>query len=358
VYNYRTGANRSNGCMKNHLEYLKQRRFESLDGLRAVSIIAVIWHHTYPAGMSTVMGSIGAEGVTLFFAISGFLITTLLLREHDRNGIIDLKEFYIRRILRIFPLYYGTLLIYILVVALIEGKNSIGKSFFSNLLYFSTFTSNLFVKLDGRVIFYFAWSVAAEEQFYLIWPPVLKFFVAYKRISVLIFLATVAYVSAIQFGFNVLSVFPSAIFIGALLGLALHSRWSFRLLYLLLGQRWSSIIVAAALFFALIEGSISVYLLHTIFVALVGSCVIREDNFLASTLRMRPVAYIGSISYGMYMLHMLSRNVVLKLLDGFNLNEGGLEVFLLTSITALIVASLSYKRFESVFLKMKKSHSR
>lgn len=92
---------------------------------------------------------------------------TLLLRERERNSKIDLKAFYIRRSLRIFPLYYGVLFLYMVLVSVLERDSTAGQAFFNNLIYFATYTSNLFVPLDGRVIFYFAWSLAAEEQFYL-----------------------------------------------------------------------------------------------------------------------------------------------------------------------------------------------
>jgi peptidoglycan/LPS O-acetylase OafA/YrhL len=73
---------------------------------------------------------------------------------------------------------------------------------------------------------------------------------------------------------------------------------------------------------------------------------------------MKPVAYIGSISYGMYMLHMLSKNLVMKLLGALKLPTNGLEVFVLTFVMATFVAGLSYKYYESFFLKLKKSHER
>ena len=156
-----------------HALFLSQKRFGSLDGLRAICIVTIIWQHTAPAWVNPTLAHIGSQGVTLFFAISGFLITTLLLRERARNADIDIKSFYVRRALRIFPLYYGVLALYVAVVTVMERHTAAGRAFFDNLIYFATCTSNLFVPLDGRVIFYFAWSVAAEEQFYLLWPSVL-----------------------------------------------------------------------------------------------------------------------------------------------------------------------------------------
>jgi peptidoglycan/LPS O-acetylase OafA/YrhL len=151
--------------------YRSCKRFGSLDGLRAISILAVIWHHTQPVRFAgSTLSYIGAQGVTLFFAISGFLISTLMLREYERNGRIDLLAFYMRRSLRIFPLYFTVLGIYVLAVLLLERDTEPGKAFFANLPYFATYTSNLFVELRERVIFYFAWSLAAEEQFSSVAP--------------------------------------------------------------------------------------------------------------------------------------------------------------------------------------------
>ena len=128
--------------------------------------------------------SIGASGVSLFFVLSGFLITTLLLREHDAHGRIGLRDFYARRALRIFPLYFAVLALYAAITFLTERDaqghlNGAARLFASNLPYYATYTNNWFVDLklneDGqrRVIFIFAWSLATEEQFYAFWPPVL-----------------------------------------------------------------------------------------------------------------------------------------------------------------------------------------
>src|SRR5262245_38294354 len=91
--------------------YLALARFPELDGLRALSILPVIWHHSTTRLLDGVLGK-GPLGVHLFFAISGFLITTLLLRERRATGAISMKNFYARRSLRIFPLYYAVLGIY------------------------------------------------------------------------------------------------------------------------------------------------------------------------------------------------------------------------------------------------------
>src|SRR5450631_4176118 len=101
-----------------HDAYLATRHFGALDGLRCFSIVPVVWHHCTPRPLPGLLGK-GPAGVDLFFCISGFLITTLLLREKSRTGQIALHGFYVRRALRILPLYYAVLLSYVAFAALL-----------------------------------------------------------------------------------------------------------------------------------------------------------------------------------------------------------------------------------------------
>lgn len=339
--------------MTPHARFLSQKRFGSLDGLRAISIIAVIWQHTAPTWVSATLAHIGAQGVNLFFAISGFLITTLLLRERSRTAAIDLKAFYLRRACRIFPIYYGVLALYIVIVALMEMDSSVGQAFFTNLKYFATFTSNLFVPLDGRVIFYFSWSVAAEEQFYLLWPSLLLITGTISRASILLCLTVVACAIGQLLGSQLLSAVPIAIVVGALLAIALHTPTSFRALEPFLARSWSFVAIAISLAIALTVVSVPSFVTDTLFVAMVGACVVRESHALAQFLSWKPIAYIGSISYGMYMLHLLCKNAIVKLLGALKLPSNGLEVFVATLLLVIVVASLSFRYYESFFMKMK-----
>jgi peptidoglycan/LPS O-acetylase OafA/YrhL len=341
-----------------HTDYLHRHRFNSLDGLRAVSILAVIWHHTAPVGVNALLAGIGAQGVQLFFAISGFLITTLLLREKTRNGKIDLKAFYLRRSLRIFPLYYGTLILYIVVVALLEPHTQTGRAFFSNLVYFATYTSNLFVPLDGRVIFYFAWSLAAEEQFYLIWPPLLLIAASSKRAAIILIITLLICICGQFSGDKFLSAVPLPIIMGALLAIALNHGPSYQRLFLFLGQQWSASIAALCLVLSLVIPDLPGFISSLFFTLLVAACVIRDRHPLTAALSLKPVAYIGSISYGMYMLHMLCKNFVVKLCSAMGFSDTGLWLFVLTTLLAIAVATISFNYYESWFLGWKSRFER
>ena len=144
-------------------------RIPSLDGLRAISILLVVVGHAispkaFPT-LFTMFGHLGNYGVRIFFLISGFLITTLLLKEHDRTGHISLKNFYIRRSLRIFPAFY-------LYVATIVVLSSLGMVvlYQGDLLHTLTYTMNYHMKRSWYLNH--IWSLSVEEQFYLLWPAV------------------------------------------------------------------------------------------------------------------------------------------------------------------------------------------
>lgn len=344
--------------MSTHAQFLALKRFGSLDGLRALSILAVIWHHTAPGWITGTWSHIGSEGVTLFFAISGFLITSLLLRERDRQDHIDLKAFYWRRALRIFPLYYTVLLIYVLLVWVMERHSPAGQAFFANLPYFASYTSNMFVKMDDRTIFYFAWSLAAEEQFYLIWPPVLVLCATLGRAFWPVLAVIVVCIGGQLSGQKFLSAVPLAIVYGALMAMLLHMRTGFDVVRRILGFPGAPVVMLAVLLMALGVWHWPPFATHLVFAALVIACVIREDHVLQRFLALRPLAYMGMISYGMYMLHMLCKNVVVKLGKFAGMGNDSLGVFVGTLLLSVVVAGLSFRYYESIFLKLKKPYER
>ncbi len=151
------------------LSPLLPSRIPSLDGLRAISIALVLLGHlvgtqNFPAWIHP-PASLANMGVRVFFVISGFLITSLLLKEWDKTGRISLKQFYLRRIFRIFPAFYvyiGVVLVLVWAgwVAVLDG----------DLLHAFTYTMN-YHHPHGWPLAHL-WSLAVEEQFYLMWPAV------------------------------------------------------------------------------------------------------------------------------------------------------------------------------------------
>src|SRR4029453_9090916 len=147
-------------------------RIPSLDGLRAISIAFVFFGHlagTRGFPLSTQTGNatgLAELGVHVFFVISGYLITRLLLEEIDRNGRIDLRRFYLRRTLRIFPPYYT--LLALLFIADIAGFVGLHRH---DVLRAMTYTTNY--APDRSWYVGHTWSLSVEEQFYLLWPAVM-----------------------------------------------------------------------------------------------------------------------------------------------------------------------------------------
>ena len=153
----------------------KTRNIPSLDGMRAVSILLVIVAHSsrnfsrwVPLPLSTYL-LFAHTGVSVFFVISGFLITSLLLKELDATGDIGLKRFYLRRAFRIFPPFYLYLaVIFALVLA------GVWHTSLRPFLFAASYTSDYYLGPDGGFAgLQHIWSLSVEEQFYLLWPATL-----------------------------------------------------------------------------------------------------------------------------------------------------------------------------------------
>ena len=148
-----------------------------LNGLRAMAAISVMFSHIFQKtfgdwGVTGLTIPVFGGGVTLFFVISGFLITYLLLKELKITNQVDIKRFYLRRILRIWPLYYGYLFV---AIILLFGFGLSSDILNKNLLYYLFFSANVpFFFGNGIWIIVHYWSIGVEEQFYLFWPWLIK----------------------------------------------------------------------------------------------------------------------------------------------------------------------------------------
>jgi peptidoglycan/LPS O-acetylase OafA/YrhL len=347
-----------------HQVYLDRKYFQTLDGLRGLSILAVIWHHS---GEHQGILNKGYMGVDLFFAISGMLITSLLLREQGRTGTVSLGGFYLRRTLRIFPLYYVVVAFYMVLVGFLERGTAAGAGFFANLPAFLTYTSNWFVDLSGgnRVIFYFAWSLATEEQFYLLWPSVVRYARAWF-LPPLVMAGLLALGETSRWGveagwldrgllpIRVLTSVATPICLGCLAAYMLHRPAGFRVAWRLAGQRWSAPVAAVLLLAALAIEGLPEGLVALAMTALVVACCIRPDHLLRLPLEHRFLRHVGTVSYGIYLIHMLALNATRKLLP----DTGSMARFALASLLAILVASASHRWFERPIMALKERLTR
>lgn len=161
-------------------------RLAGLDGLRGIAVLLVVLSHIGWPGF----GPTGSTGVTVFFTLSGFLITALLLEEHDRKGRIDLGAFWVRRGLRLFPALW--------LFVILAGVVAVGVGIMTILGFLRTAAAPLFYIanfVDPQTLgpFRHTWSLAVEEQFYLIWPGlmIIAARIPRRRLPIVLAIATV-----------------------------------------------------------------------------------------------------------------------------------------------------------------------
>jgi peptidoglycan/LPS O-acetylase OafA/YrhL len=309
--------------------------------------------------MEGVLGR-GPIGVELFFALSGFLITSLLLHER-REGGIDLRAFWVRRSLRIFPLYYLVLSGFVLHALLVRPDGPVRDHFLQTVPFYATYTSNWFSykAVDHGIVFAFAWSLAAEEQFYLLWPPILRAFRT-RLVPVIAMSALVLLDQSAERGWlgsileeglvlRMMRSIATPIGLGALLALANDHPKTAKVLRAFVGQRWSSAVCLAGVVVALVRPW-PLFETHVALALLVGSCALRRDHFLAPLLENRLVRHIGMVSYGIYLLNCSVVGVVRRLLGA---EANAVLVFAITISASVIVATVAYQKVERPFLALR-----
>jgi peptidoglycan/LPS O-acetylase OafA/YrhL len=348
------------------------RAFSGLDGLRCLAVTAVVWHHTAATAEVTAVLPLlgfGFLGVDLFFEISGFLIVTLLLRERRLRGEISLRRFYARRSLRIFPLYYGLIAAFAVFYYLVRPQGQGAAEFREGLPVLLLYLSNW---IPVEMMLGISWSLAAEEQFYLCWPPVERWL---RRFALPLLLLVIVVSQVIHFGLvdewlrawfgwgpkepaMLRQTTFTPICLGVLLAHLLERPGGFRVVHAVVGHRLAAP-VALALLVAVCAllpeditgiGRLSV---HLVMWALLASVVVREDNGLAWFLTRRLVVRIGVLSYGIYLLHLIALHALGPVFGRLGVTHHPLVVFPLTGLVTLAMAEVSFRVWESPFLRLR-----
>lgn len=349
------------------------RYLGGLDGLRALAVVAVVAYHT---GASWLPG--GFLGVDVFFVVSGYLITALLLHEHESSGSIDLRDFWLRRARRLLPavvlLVAGTVLFLAVVVP--SELGDVG----GQIAAAATYVTNWFLIVEDRSyfdsfgrpeVFQHLWSLAVEEQFYLIWPLVLAGglrFIGRKRLAALTVLGIAASTAAMWLLYEPLSdtsriyfgtdTRAAPLLVGALLAFAWRpfvmgsaaARWAIGPW----GRRVADLSGAAALVglgwwaWATSEFDDHLYrggfLLVALTTAVVIAAVAVPGSLLARALSVEPLRWVGVRSYSIYLWHWPVIAVTQPRLD---VDLSGWRLHALRIMVTVVLAELSYRFVET-----------
>jgi peptidoglycan/LPS O-acetylase OafA/YrhL len=284
------------------------------------------------------------------------------MRERRKSGAISLRNFYARRFLRIFPLYYAFLLGMLGISLVLKGGHSLGVRheiawcfvYLTNWVELSTFLS-------------ITWSLSAEEQFYLVWPPIERFLGSRATIALGVLIAASLALQLSHVYLGVMAGLPTIlwqttflpILFGVALAHALDTARGFALVHRLVGWRGAPIVFLGILLLALsypgqdISGFPRIGI-HLTFAALLASCVVREDHALAAGLRFPLLARIGVVSYGMYILHQPCLHVATAVLKRLGRGGDGVTLFVTTLVLTVAVAEMSYRYFETPMLRFKR----
>ncbi len=321
-------------------------RIASLDGLRGVSIWCVILAHAsshfqqnllHRHFLHSILATLGYFGVTVFFVISGFLITTLLLKENIQTGRIDLRQFYRRRAVRILP----ASLLYIAVVL------ALGRASFTQAMYALTFTTSFFFA-HAYVPLQQLWSLSVEEQFYLLWPLVFFFGVRNARRfgwSVLVICPAIRLVLK-HYGYaeieHLAPAIADSIAAGCLLGLYREQLRAWTLRYCVAAPGFLLLCVTTVAIAELVFRWQLVVLWGVVpcLIALILSAAIeRRDRVFNAG----PLAWSGLLSYSLYLWQ-----------QPFLVLNGPLNFLSARLIAILAIALLSYHLVEQPALRMAK----
>jgi len=331
-------------------------RIPSLDGLRALSISLVVLAHligtqNFPSVPVLERWELGNLGVRVFFVISGFLITTLLLEDEDRTGTISLRQFYLRRFFRIFPAFYG----FCLVLFVLDRADIISLQP-GDLTAALTYTTNY--HHDRSWYAGHLWSLSVEEQFYLLWPAIVLF--AGVRgglwVAALVVLIapplrlTMALWPSLRPGIG--ETFPSvadALATGCLLAglrpwLARSPRWNRFIDSRLFWLAPLAVVACARAPSAKLDWLVGQTVVNVGIAVIIEKTIRAPDDLLGRILNVRPLVFIGTLSYSLYLWQQIFLN-----------RRGGsvLQSFPLNLVLAGLAALASYYLVERPFLRLR-----
>jgi peptidoglycan/LPS O-acetylase OafA/YrhL len=337
--------------------------FPNLNGLRFFAAFSVMLYHFFGKDIIN-----GHYGVVLFFVLSGFLITYLLFEEKDKLGVIEIKKFYFRRILRIWPLYY---FVFLLASILFYISNEPASSYLQSLPYYLFFLPNVAFVLDLSINYAIVlWSVGSEEQFYLVWPHLIKQFSPklLKYIFLIILFSwaigphVIDYVN-VHFLDNSKGVFVFTKLLGRV-GFGAMATGALLAYYLKyeegkLGLINNMIVQIASLGIVVLVWGLDL-LPHTaisdaiyafLFALIISNFAINPKVII--NLENKLLNFLGKVSFGLYVYHLFSFHMVRNLNHHYELHIPKIILFVIGVFITIVFAYFSYEYFEKPFLKLK-----
>ena len=342
---------------------LGQRQIPTITGIRAVSVALVVLYH------SKILWIPGGLGVLMFFVISGFLITWLLLKEDQFRGDICLKQFYVRRVLRICPAYYIYIVVLVCLLSVLN-KHVNWPQTRASLLYVTNYYQAIYG--DPNTGLSHTWSLGIEEQFYLIWPIL---FLKLRRRPKLLTQTAIAlivgvwvYRCLLKFVFHVWQGYFYEAFdtrmdhllIGCLLAILLFHHGAATVWTLFCGRPMVTVITVLCLAVSVLAESkwqdlyrdTWGFAINPLLCGLlIPQLISLRSAVLVRWLEFTPIRYVGSISYSIYLYQQIVLEPVRHLLKAL---PDALQIA--ASIAVLIgIASCSYWLIEKPFLRLKTS---
>ncbi len=359
--------------------------FEGINALRFFAALAVIITHIeliknfYSLGNSwqnTIVFNLGSLGVYFFFVLSGFLITYLLLVEKQKTNSISIKKFYWRRLLRIWPLYYLIVVIgffilpYFNVFQIPYLYDQFQKHFGFNLILYILILPNLAFSIYPSVPnIGQTWSIGVEEQFYLVWPWIIKKSKNILKTLIIIFLIIVAskfFVLCLGLFFSserwyqILKLFlaMSKFECMAIGGIGAYHLFNNHQLLAYLNKRWISFAAIGMVFLLLffipsfLQDGIHI-VMGLLFLLVILNVLLTKPKWLST----KWLDYLGRISYGLYMYHFMMIPLMLYFIKPFFEFSNSIFfnslLYVSVILSTVIVASISYYLFELKFVRLK-----
>lgn len=357
-----------------------RKHYPALDGLRGVAILLVVFLHNF--GFMNYF-FFGWLGVDLFFVLSGFLITEILINSVGQPGY--LKKFYARRILRIFPLFYLALIVCLLVLPNIKSLGLQADYYTNNQFWLWTYLQNwlfIFKEPYGDKVLLHTWSLAVEEQFYLLWPLLILLFRGPRKLLavMLILLIATGVARYIVWSYRIEDLAYSSLYTftridGLCIGSMVALLQKINPFFLKRNTVYIVLLTAAinfGFYFINNEKGFSLPYLafagYTTFAVLFGllvyEAVTGDSKIVQWILNIRLLKFFGKISYGLYVWHwpvyiLLFDNTRNRITDNHIVSSHLAELFsgIFVTIIAVLVSLASYRYFEKPFLRLKTRYS-